>query len=77
MNEGAEIDFDCWQVTTQGTGKKLSKTIKLKPKQFFKKVRTAPILNIKVHHYVLFENFDETPDAEEDLQTYTKRNSQP
>ena len=77
LNEGTEIDFDCWQVTTQGTGKKLSKTIKLKPKQFFKKVRTAPILNIRVHHYVLFENFDETPKSEEDLQTYTKRNSQP
>jgi len=77
LNEGPEVEFECWQVTTQGTGKKMSKTLKLKPQQFFKKVRTAPILNIKVHHYILFENFDVTPKKEEDLQTYTKRNSHP
>lgn len=77
LNEGPEIRVDCWQVTTQGTGKKHSKTLKLKAQQFFKKIRTAPILNIKVHHYVLFQNFNDTPEKAEDLQTYTKRNSRP
>ncbi len=77
LNEGPEVQFECWQVTTMGTGKKLAKTLKIKPQQFFKKVRTAPILNLKVHHYVLFENFDDPPEKEEDLQTYTRRNSTP
>jgi len=77
LNEGPQVQFECWQVTTMGTGKKLAKTLKIKPQQFFKKVRTAPILNLKVHHYVLFENFDDPPEEEEDLQTYTMRNSRP
>jgi Smr domain/Domain of unknown function (DUF2027) len=77
LNEGPEVQFECWQVTTLGTGKKLSKTLKIKPQQFFKKVRTAPILNLRVHHYILFENLDDLPKKEEDLQTYTKRNSRP
>ncbi len=77
LNEGPEVQIECWQVTTMGTGKKLAKTFKVKAQQFFKKVRTAPILNLKVHHYVLFENFDTAPEKEEDLQTYTKRNSHP
>ncbi len=77
LNEGPEVQFECWQVTTMGTGKKLTKTLKIKAQQFFKKVRTAPILNLKVHHYILFENFDTATEKEEDLQTYTKRNRQP
>jgi len=34
-------------------------------------------LNLKVHHYVLFENFEDPPEKEEDLLTYTKRISTP
>ncbi len=77
LNDGPDVHIECWQVTTLGTGKKLDKKIKIKPQQFFKKVRTAPILNIKVHHYVVFENFDDSLKQEEDLQTYTKRKSRP
>lgn len=77
LNEGPEVQVECWQITTQGTGKKVSKSFKIKPQQFFKKIRTAPLLNLKVHHYVLFENFDESTTVEEDLQSYTKRNSRP
>lgn len=77
LNDDPEIQVECWQVTTMGTGKKFSKTIRIKPQQFFKRMRTAPILDIRVHHYVLFENFDNEAVAEEDLQTYTKRNTRP
>jgi hypothetical protein len=77
LNEGPEVQVECWQVTTQGTGKKFSKSFKIKAQQFFKKVRTAPILNLEVHHYILFENLDGNTEKEEDLQTYTKRNSRP
>jgi DNA-nicking Smr family endonuclease len=60
----------------------MAKTMKIKPKQFFKKIRTAPILNKKVHHYRIFEHLNDEDTAEqneknEDLKTYTKRNARP
>ena len=77
LNDTPEVEFDCWQVTTEGTGKKISKTLKIKAQQFFKKIKTAPLLNVRVHHYVLFENFDAQDKKEEDLKSYAKRKSKP
>ncbi len=77
LNELPLIEVECWQVTTQGTGKRLYKKLKIKAQQFFKKIRTAPLLNARVHHYVLFDSFDSPERAEEDLQTYTKKNNKP
>jgi len=75
LNEGSVVNIEGWQVTTAGNGAKMEKEIKLKPKQFFKSNKTAPILNRIVHHYVVFANFNiakkEAP--EEDLQSYTRR----
>jgi len=74
LNESPIIELDIWQLTTVGTGNKLSKTIKIKPKQFFKNVRTVPLLDKQMHWYQLFENFDkEEKTGEEDLKTYTKK----
>lgn len=76
LNEAPIIEIDIWQVTTIGTGYKMSKDFKIKPKQFFKNVRTAPLLNKQVHWYQLFENFDKEKKLEsEDLKTYTQRNA--
>lgn len=75
LNEGSVVNIEGWQVTTAGNGSKMEKEIKLKPKQFFNNKKTAPILNILVHHYIVFENFN-TPEKkkpEEDLQAYTLR----
>ena len=75
LNEGSVVKIEGWQVTTAGNGSKMEKEIKLKPKQFFKNKKTAPILNLLVHHYIVFENFN-TPEKkkpEEDLQAYTLR----
>lgn len=77
LNELPVVEVECWQVTTQGTGKRLQKTIKIKAQQFFKKIKTAPLLNIPVHHYVLFDSFDQTDAPVEDLRTYTKKNNKP
>ncbi len=75
LNDLPEVEIECWQITTAGTGKRLHKKIKIKPKQFFNNVLTAPILNKPVHHYRVFASFD-TPkeEKEEDLKAYTKRN---
>lgn len=74
LSEGYAVQIECWKVTTEGNGPRLEKQIKLKPKQFFKNKRTAPILNREVHHYVAFANL--TPPAvrkSEDLKSYTDR----
>ncbi len=75
LSESAVIELDCWQLTTEGSGPKLNKSIKLKPQQFFKKKMTAPLLNKEVHLYVVFENFDPAVKVskDEDLQAYSKR----
>ncbi|MFK7808651.1 MAG: Smr/MutS family protein [Saprospiraceae bacterium] len=75
LNELPKVEMECWQITTEGTGNKLSKTIKIKAQQFFKRVTTAPILDIPVHHYIVFDKFDTDNKAlkTEDLKSYTQR----
>jgi len=74
LNEGYSVQLECWQVTTAGNGPRLGKNIKLKPKQFFKNKRTAPILNREVHHYIVFANFKPPATKKtEDLKSYTDR----
>ncbi|MDB4769002.1 DUF2027 domain-containing protein [Saprospiraceae bacterium] len=76
LNEAPIIELDIWQLTTVGTGYKLSKKLKIKPKQFFKNIKTAPLLNRQVHWYQLFENFDKEKKPKGiDLKTYTQRNA--
>lgn len=76
LSDMPKVELDCWQVTTAGTGAKISTILKIKPKQFFKNTRTAPLLNRQVHWYQLFENFDKKEKTTtEDLKTYTKNNA--
>ncbi len=79
LNDAPVFDVDCQLITTEGLGDKLHKTLKIKPKQFFKIIKTAPLLNKPVHLYRLFENLNAPPEtqAAEDLKTYTKRNARP
>ncbi len=78
LNDSPRIEVDCWEASTSGKGEKHSKTIRIKAKQFFKKLKDAPLLNIPVHHYILFDdlsvNKDREAEAEEDLRNYTRRN---
>lgn len=78
LNEMPEVVLECWQVTTIGNGSQLNKTIKIKPKTFFKNKKTAPILNREVHWYLAFGSFDPPvkKKKEEDLKTYTQRRSE-
>jgi len=75
LNDAPTVEMDCWQVTTQGTGPRLHKSLRIRPKQFFKRIKTAPLLNKQVHLFRLFEKFE--PPAkqkpEEDLRDYTRR----
>lgn len=74
LNDLPEIELECWPITTAGTGERKYKKFKLRPKQFFGNVTTAPLLNKPVHHYRIFESFDESKEEKkEDLKSYTER----
>lgn len=77
LNDLPEVEMEAWQITTAGTGKRLHKKFKIRPKQFFNHVITAPLLNKPVHHFRVFESFTPKKKKEEDLKTYTKRQVRP
>jgi len=71
LSDNPNLVFSLWQITTEGTGSKLDKTIKIKPKQFFKKVRNHSFTAVPSYTYELTKQFNDAKD--EDLKTYTKR----
>jgi len=79
LNDNPSFAVDCWRMTTAGTEQKQTQTIKLKPKQFFKKVQITPLLNRPVHLYVLFDPTKKSSEKpkEEGLKAYTQKNIKP
>jgi hypothetical protein len=80
LNDAPCCYIEAWRILTDGTGPRLEKELKIKPKQFFNKVKTAPILDRPVHLYRIFEKLtarSAQPTPEEDLKTYTQRARQP
>lgn len=76
LSDNPEIEIDLWRLTTEGTNAKQSQIVKIKPKQFFKSVRTAPLLGRRMHLYKVLEELDgkkKQNSSEEDLKSYTKR----
>ncbi len=78
LNDSPSFEIDCWEMTTAGKGECFHKSLKIRPKQFFKNIRTAPFLNKKVHLYRLFEKLESRDKKRpEDLISYTQRNVRP
>ncbi len=77
LNDSPEIEISCWEMTTSGSGYQQDKRLRIRAKQFFKKVRIAPLLNRPVHHYVVFEKLGQHDTTSEDLRTYTQRKTTP
>lgn len=78
LNDTPTYEIECWKVTTAGTGNKQQKMLKIKAKQFFKKVKIASLLDRAVHLYLLFDTI--TPKKktkEDDLKSYTQKNVRP
>lgn len=63
---------NCRQISTEGMTDWLKKEFKLKPKQFFKKKKTAVLLDRQAYVYKLFEPY-ELKKKEESLQKYTQK----
>lgn len=78
LNDSPVINIECHQITTEGKGHALKKNLKIKPKQFFNRLTTAPLLNRQVHLFKIFENLrPKEKIKKEDLKTYTQRNTRP
>lgn len=79
LNEAPVFDIECQVITTAGVEKPMNKVLKIKAKQFFSQVKTAPLLNKQVHLFRIFENLQAAAQGEEkeDLKTYAQRNARP
>lgn len=80
LNDAPEIESECWRITTDGTSGKHEKTLRIKPKVFFGRLQSTPLLGRPAHVFPLFERLDTErpqPKKEEDLQDYTKRHTPP
>lgn len=78
LNDSPEYHIECRRLTTAGTGKALTKKLKIKAATFFKKLATAPILNKRVHLYQIFEDVSASEDLlkikkKESLKDYTQK----
>lgn len=79
LNETPVFAFDCCLITPDGTGPRHKKNLRIKAKQFFKNIRTVPMLGKTAHLYQVFSDLKtgrKNP-LEGDLKTYTKKNIKP
>lgn len=78
LNDSPVMQADCWRITTDGTGGKHEKDLKIKPKVFFGKLQQAPLLGKPAHVLPLFEKLDgERSAGGEDLRAYAKHHAPP
>ncbi|MFN0036693.1 MAG: Smr/MutS family protein [Saprospiraceae bacterium] len=74
LNDAPEVSLRVQRITTAGLDEPLEHSLKIKPKQFFNSLLTAPILNVLAYQYVLIENFEpEEKKEESDLKAYAKQ----
>lgn len=77
LNEGLESWLRIQRLTTAGPDEPIEHKHKIRPKQFFNNLQTAPVLNMLAHCFVLIDGFDTKADKPpvEDLKDYTKQNA--
>ena len=76
LNDAPEVEFRCQRFTTAGLDEPIDKLLKIRPKQFFNSLVTAPVLNVQVYLYALVESFGTSPNNEaksDDLKSYTQQ----
>ncbi|MEM1327006.1 MAG: DUF2027 domain-containing protein [Bacteroidota bacterium] len=79
LNDRPYIRVDCWKITTKGTEGIYEQHFRIKPKNFFTRMLTVPLLNRPAYCYTLFDTLKTPPKhistAQEDLASYTQRNA--
>lgn len=79
LNEAPEVLLRVQRITTEGLDDALEKKLKIRAKQFFNNLQTAPILNLLAHQFLLLDSFEpkvQTKDDADDLKNYTKQKVQ-
>ena len=74
LNDAPEAKLTIWPITTDGTGGKQEKKVRLKAKTFFKATQMAPLSGQAVHLFPVFDKvISQRRDTKENLLKYTKR----
>lgn len=74
LNEAPEAFLRVKRITTAGLDEPLEHTLKIKPKQFFNSLLTAPILNVLAYQFVMIDKFEQEEKKEtEDLKAFAKQ----
>ncbi len=79
LNEAPEVLLRVQRITTEGLEEALEKKLKIRAKQFFNNLQTAPVLNLLAHVFLLLDSFEpkvNTTDDADDLKNYTKQKVQ-
>lgn len=77
LNDAPEAFLSIRRITTAGLDDALEHTLRIRPKQFFNSLLTAPILNVLAYQFVLIDSFDKPKETGlEGLQEYAKQNQQ-
>ncbi len=78
LSDQPELEISLRRITTDGPAEPLDRLLKIRPKQFFKNIHTAPILNVLAHQFVLFSAFEPEEkgageNTDSDLRDYTRQ----
>lgn len=76
LSDQPHLFLSCREISTEGLSEEFTETIKIKPQQFFKKIKTAPFLDKEVYLYRMIESFQDKMSElknEENLKDYTAR----
>ncbi|MBK9338924.1 MAG: Smr/MutS family protein [Lewinellaceae bacterium] len=78
LSDLPEVDIEIRRITTDGLDTPLNRQFKIRPKQFFNNVQTAPILNVLAHQFLLFNTFEpaKTTSDKTNLLDYTRQTLQ-
>lgn len=75
LSDLPDVDIEIRRITTDGLDTPLYRQTRVRPKQFFNNLQTAPILNVLAHQFLLFSTFEQPEKKEDavDLRDYTKQ----
>jgi len=74
LNDYPEFELTLWRWTTEGQDGRIVKTLKIKPKQFFKKITYSSHLKADVHLYQIADDFASPITKKDTLTSYTRKN---
>lgn len=76
LNDSPETFLRVQRITTAGLDDPIEHSLKIKPKQFFNSLLTAPILNVLAYQFVLIDKFEGAQESESvDLKEYAKKHA--